>query len=114
MAATMIDEHPYLAFYLVGCGLVVGLTLANVALHWVLGWITKGNIVTANLRKLQPSAETPFLVKAGKFIGTVAFEALLSWINVVVITWKMMALLLRTAREAVSSAPDRSRDCGFR
>ena len=103
---TMLDDHPYVALYLLGCAMVFALTVVKLTLHWALAWITKSNVLAANLKKLQPLVETPFWTKVGKFFGTVALEAALSWINVAVGTWQILALLLRTVREALSSSPE--------
>src|ERR1700690_10720 len=80
-----VEDHPYLSLYLLGCALVVVLTLANVTLHWCLAWVTKANIVAGNLKKLKPPVHVSFLVKVGKFLGTIILESLLSWLNVLVI-----------------------------
>ena len=102
----MLADHPYLRLYLLGCALVVPFWVASLTFRWVLAWITKGNIMAANFRKLQPTARTPFWARTGKFIWSVVSEVSLSWVNVIVITWKFVVLLLRVAREALSSAPE--------
>jgi hypothetical protein len=62
---------------------------------------------------LDPPVKTSFLIRGGKFIGAVVLEAALSWINVAVLVWKIVTLLLRTARDAFSSAPESIKQLRF-
>jgi hypothetical protein len=101
------DDHPYLAIYLLGSALTTVLIVAKLVLHWVLAWITSANILATNLNKLQPVApQTSVRRRAGKWLGLFLLEAALSWINVLAIAWQILSLLLRTARDALSSAPE--------
>ena len=52
-----IDEHPYLFIYFLGSGLVLILSMFNMTLLWLISWITKGNVLAKNLKKLQPPDE---------------------------------------------------------
>ena len=110
----MLGNHPYLALYLLGGALAVVLTLGHVVLGYVLRWVTKGNIIAANLRKLEPPRpETTFWKEAAKFVGNVLFNATLSWIFVVFIVWIILTLVLHTARDALSSVPESIKQLRF-
>jgi hypothetical protein len=101
------DGHPLVGLYLLGCVLAVALTLVHLVLVHVLGWVTKGNIVAANVRKLQaPQPKTPFLKASAQFIGNLLFNGILSWLFVLFVSWIILRLVLNTAREAWSSAPE--------
>jgi hypothetical protein len=107
-------DHPYLAWYLVGCVFVIALTLAKLTLWWALTWATKGNVLAANLRKLHaPAAKVGWVTATMKFVRTVVFEAVLSWINVVAILWQMAMMLLRTTREALTPVPESIKELRF-
>jgi ABC-type multidrug transport system fused ATPase/permease subunit len=101
-----INEHPYLSLYFLGCVLVVILTLLKIILLWAVEWLTKANILNKNLKKLLPPDENTFGKKTTLFVGTLALEAALSWINVVVMLWQIITALLRTVRDVFSSAPE--------
>jgi hypothetical protein len=102
-----LDDHPYLAIYLLGCGLVPVLAVTYLLLGWILSWITKANVVAKNLRKLQPPLnKAPFWARAGKFLATWVAEVALSWISVAMQAWRFVSVLLRTTREILSSEPE--------
>jgi hypothetical protein len=102
-----LDDHPYLLIYLIGCGLSLIAAFASIVLQWALSWVTKANVVAKNLRKLEPaSAKTPIPVRVRKFVVTCIWQAALSWIAVVWEAWRIVLLLLRTAREALTSEPE--------
>ena len=100
------DQHPYLFIYLVGCMLVLILSMLKIAMVWLLGWITKTNVAAKNLKKIEPVDEQTFGSKAAAFIGVLALEAALSWINVVAVVWQMAVTLLKVIREALVSTPE--------
>ena len=102
----LIDDHPYLFFYLVGCILVVVFFLVKITIFWVINWITKGNILNKNLKKLLPPDERNFGEKVALFFGALILEMALSWINVVIVLWQITSTLFRTAREVFSSTPE--------
>lgn len=101
-----IDRHPYIFYYLVGCVLVVTLTVIKVVLFFAIDWIIKANIVKKNLQKVLPPDDMGFGVKAAKFIGTIMVEALFSWINVAVVLWQIATTLLRVVRDQLQSTPE--------
>src|ERR1700693_3122699 len=101
-----IHSHPYLFIYLIGCILVVILTLIKISLFWTIAWITKGNILNKNLKKLLPPNKETFIKKVTQFFGVLLLETALSWINVVVVLWQITTALLRTVREVFSSTPE--------
>jgi len=101
-----IDEHPYLAIYLMGSVLVVILTLVKVVLFPAIDWLTKGNILKKNLKKLMPPDVRTFAVKFATLGGQILFEAALSWINVVVIIIQIPITLLRVIRDGFTSVPE--------
>ncbi|GEM_PF-2028260 len=101
-----IDNHPFIFFYLVGCVLVVVLTVFKVIFFWTINWIIKANILNKNLRKVLPPDDVTFMEKVARLVGTLVVEVMLSWINVVVILWQIVVALLRTARDLLSPAPE--------
>jgi hypothetical protein len=102
-----IDQHPYVFIYLLGCVAVVLLSISNVALFWIIAWITKGNVVRKNLKKLEPEDDEPSLaIKAAGFVALLLFEVALSWIGVLVALWQTASMLLKTLREAITSTPE--------
>src|SRR5438445_206047 len=101
-----MGNHPYLALYLAGCVLVLALTLFKIILVWAIGWLTKGNIVALNIKKLQPHEKTTFSERTGILVFTLVFEAALSWINVAVCLWQIASVLLTALREALTSTPE--------
>jgi hypothetical protein len=109
-----LDNHPYLAIYLLGCGFVPVLAVTCVAFTWVLSWITKANVVAKNLRKLEPSqSKAPFASRAGKFLATWTAEMALSWISVAVLAWRTVSVFFRTIREIFSSVPEAVRQLRY-
>lgn len=102
----LIDNHPYLFFYLLGSFFAILLILFKVFLFWFIAWITKANIVHKNLRKLMPPEEKSILLKIVIFIGTLLFESLLSWVNVLVASWQIISGGLRIVRELLQPAPE--------
>jgi len=100
------ETHPYLLIYLLGCMLVLILSMLKVAMFWLIGWITKTNVAAKNLKKIAPVDEQTAGSKAATFIGVLAFEAALSWINVVVAIWQIAVTLLKVVREALVSTPE--------
>ena len=100
------DIHPYLSIYLIGCALVVFLTLFKVVIFWFIGWITKENILNKNLKKLQYPDETTFTSKTLLFLGATVLEAVLSWVNVLVIHFQIIKMLLNVVREALTTKPE--------
>ena len=101
-----LDLHPIILFYLAGCVLVVVLIFFKIILFWTIDWIIKANILKKNLRKVLPPNAMTFMEKGVRLVLTLVVEALLSWINVVVILWQIAATLLRTARDLLSPAPE--------
>lgn len=101
-----IDRHPFIFFYLVGCILVVALILFKVVLFWSIDWIIKANVFNKNLRKVLPPDDMTFGEKAADFVCILVVEALLSWINVVVVLWQIATTLLRVARDKLQPAPE--------
>lgn len=107
------DIHPYLSIYLIGCALVVFLTLFKAVFYWFIVWITRENILNNNLKKLQSPDERTFPEKALLFLGTIALEAALSWINVIVIILQIIKLLLNVIREALTTKPEAVKELRF-
>jgi hypothetical protein len=101
-----IDQHPYVFIYLLGCALVVILSMFKMLLFWLIAWITKGNIFVKNVKKLDPVDEQGFGQKIAVFIGILTFEAALSWINVLVVICQIAVNLLKILREALASTPE--------
>ncbi|VAW64332.1 hypothetical protein MNBD_GAMMA08-1219 [hydrothermal vent metagenome] len=100
------DIHPYLSIYLIGCALVVFLTIFRVVFFWFIRWITKENILNKNLKKLQYLDESTFTSKAFLFLGAIVLEAALSWVNVLVIIFQIIKMLLNVIREALTAKPE--------
>jgi len=100
-----IDQHPYVFIYLLGCVFVVILMIFKVTLFWFIDWITKGDVLKKNLKKLNRDDES-FGSKVITFLPLVAFEVVLSWINVIVATWQIITTLFKVVREALASTPE--------
>jgi hypothetical protein len=100
------DLHPYWTLYLLGCAFVPPLLAVRALLFYALRWITKGNILEANLKKLNPPEKKAAEGRLLKFVWNLVLEAAFSWINVLVLVWSTLALLLRTTRDAFSAAPE--------
>jgi hypothetical protein len=101
-----IDRHPYLFIYLLGCGLVWTIAIFNLALFWVLAWITKSNVLAKNLKKLQPPDEESRGAKVLAFAAALMLEAALSWVGVAAALWKTLSTLFTMLREALASTPE--------
>lgn len=101
-----IDNHPYLSIYLLGSILVVALTFIKISLFYIVDWITKGNILTKNLKKIDKPDEKSWYLKILLFLGTVLFEAALSWVNVLVILVQIPWTLIKVLRDLITSAPE--------
>jgi hypothetical protein len=101
-----LDNHPYIFIYLLGCSLVIILTFVKLVLFYAIDWVTKGTILKKNLKKLMPPDEKSILRKTVAFLGIVAIETLLSWINVFVILWQIIAGLFRILRELLTPVPE--------
>lgn len=86
--------------------MVIILTLANLILFWSICWITKGNILRQNLKKVQAPDDLTFLQQACIYIGLLLLNALFSWINVLLIPLEMIKMLLNVLREALASTPE--------
>jgi hypothetical protein len=100
-------SSPYLMIYLLGCLVVLVLLPLKLVLIWVINWITKSNIVIANLKKIGPPETTKeFFVRAGIRLGVLIVEVPLSWINVVVILWQILRLILQSMREILTPVPE--------
>jgi hypothetical protein len=104
-----IDQHPYLAIYLLGCIFALLLIAFKLLLFPFIAWITKANIAATNLKKLDdPEAEVAktFLQKAAVFVAVVIFESLLSWTNVLMAIWQIIKLLFTVVRDAFTQQPE--------
>jgi hypothetical protein len=100
------DQHPYISIYLTGCVLAVVLIFFKVILTWIVCWVTKENILNKNVKKIQKPNDRSFLLKAGLFMGGLIFEAALSWVNVIVVTWQIFTIPFRVLRETLTTVPD--------
>ena len=102
-----IDGHPLLLFYLIGCALVVILTLVKVILYWSIDWAIKANILRKNLEKLVcPPNDSTYTKSALIFLGQLLLEAALSWINVIIILWQIPTALFRVLRDVFTPTPE--------
>jgi hypothetical protein len=107
-----IDKHPYFSIYLLGSALFVILAMLNMVLEWLLDWITKDNILQANLKKLQPSDETSQMGVLGHIV-IIIFEAALSWINVIVAIWRIAKNVMYSLRYFLASKPEEIKSLEF-
>lgn len=106
--------NEYLFIYLVGCLFAFLLILIKSVVGFFLAWLFKGNIFQKNLKKIQsPPDERTFIQKALVIIGTLLFESLLSWINVIVALWQILAMLFRVIRETLVSVPEEIKQLRF-
>lgn len=98
--------NEYLFFYLLGCGLVLGLSMFNLAFFWLLAWITKGNVLAKNLKKLQPPDDESRGIKIFALAAGMLLEMALSWIGVLAALWMMLSRVFKILREALTSTPE--------
>lgn len=103
---TWIERHPLILLYLVGCVLVVALTVFKVILFRVIDWVIRANVLKRNLTKVLPPDEKTFGEKAARSLMTFTVEALLSWINVIVILWQIVVTSIRVARDLLQPVPE--------
>ena len=101
-----MDLQPYLSIYLLGCILVIILTLVKLIIFTIIDWFTKANILTKNLKKIAVRDKRPAHRRVLESIGWFILEILLSWINVFVITWQVIIGVLRILRETFNSVPE--------
>ncbi|MEW8403719.1 MAG: hypothetical protein AB2689_28885 [Candidatus Thiodiazotropha taylori] len=106
MELTSLDIHPYLLIYLIGCVLVVVMLPIQMTLFWIIKWVTKENNLNKNLKKLQPPKEEGLLQRFLFVIVMIVIEALLSWINVIVILFKTLKYILSILRESLTQKPE--------
>lgn len=101
-----LDEHPYVAGYLVGCIVAFLFYLFQVVVLSCLSWITKANIVRKNLNKIQTPDTSSLLDQIMTYGLIILLNVALSWIGVVMALWAMLVILFNTARELFTSTPE--------
>ncbi len=110
-------NNGWFVIYALGCICAVVVMTVNVAVAWVIGWVTHANTVNRNLKKLQPPDTTPWVVRAGTFIGIAVFAvletALLSWISVALGVWRFIRVILELFRNLFASVPEAVRTLRF-
>lgn len=102
-----------LYIYLAGCVAVVLLMQVKLFIFWFAAWITKGNVLAANLKKLKPPDDRRLISKAATYVGIVLVEALLSWINVFIIIFQTLKMLLNVLRESLTETPESIKSLRF-
>jgi hypothetical protein len=105
--------NEYLFVYLAGCLVALFVILLKAILQWFLLWISKENVLQKNLKKLEPPDARSFHAKALTIIGVLLFESLLSWINVVVGIWQIIALPLKLLRARLAAVPEEVKQLRF-
>jgi hypothetical protein len=106
-----LDRHPYVALYLLGCVVDLVLNLVHVVLFFLIGWVTKANILAANLRKLE--TPVPLAERFKKGVRAIILDVLFSWLGALGVLWNTTAMVLRSVREAVSSVPESVKQLRF-
>lgn len=101
-----IDEHPYVVLYLVGCVLAVVLMLVKLVVCGLVNWMTKTYTLSKNLKKILPPEELNFAQRAAVLLGGLLLAVALSWINVLVLLWQIVAAVLQPLRQLLSSTPE--------
>lgn len=101
-----IDEHPYVAGYLIGCLVSFFLYLFQVIVLTCLNWITKANILRKNLNKIKSPDTSSFADKIMMYGLIILFNVALSWVGVAMSLWAMLAILFSTARELLTTIPE--------
>lgn len=107
-----MDAHPYISVYLIGSALSVILAVFTALLLWVLSWLTKSGVVARNLRKIA----TPPVSRGHEwtmFFVSLALEAMLSWIGVVIAIVAIPWHILKAVREALTSMPQGVQDLRY-
>ena len=103
---TWLEEHPYVLLYLVGCVAAALLSLVHLVIFGLIRWMTKTNTLNRNLNKILPPDERALYEKVATNLTAIALSVALSWINVLVVAWQILAGLLGTVRELFSSTPE--------
>ncbi len=101
-----VNQHPYISIYLLGSLSVVFLSFFKIILFYVVDWITKGNILSKNLKKLEKKDTRAWYQKSLIFIGVLLLEAALSWINVVVVLVQIPYTLFKVLRDVFTQTPE--------
>jgi hypothetical protein len=108
-----LEEHPLLAIYLLGGCVVLMLALFKMALFASINWAIRHDVLNKNIKKILPPEERPFRTRLLMASGVLAFEMLLSWINVAVILWQMGIQLLGLFRDQLQPAPEAIKELRF-
>jgi hypothetical protein len=108
-----LEEHPLLAIYLLGGCVVLILALFKMALFAAISWVIRHDVLNKNIKKILPPEERPFRTRLLMASGVLAFEMLLSWINVAVILWQMGIQLLGLFRDQLQPAPEAIKELRF-
>jgi hypothetical protein len=101
-----LDDHPYIAIYLVGCLVTLVLIVAKATIFSVIDWATKANILTKNLKKLAPPDTKRWWDKVTGFVFLALIEIALSWINVPIALWQVSTGLFRVLRDLLTPVPE--------
>ena len=108
------DEHPFVFVYLLGCAISVVVQLLASALLHVLAWITKDNVLAANLRKvITPPDKRSAWQKVGAYLGVLLLEATLSWISVLLTLGALLWRMLKILRDAFTTTPQAIQELRF-
>jgi hypothetical protein len=101
-----LDDHPYLAFYLVGCAAAFCLAFVVQVEAYFIGWATKGNTLRKNLKKIQDPAGNNFKVTVSVFAFGLVSGVISSWIGVLQYFWRIVWMPMSVLREALTSTPE--------
>jgi hypothetical protein len=99
-------NHSYLAIYLVGCLVSVGLVIMHVCVVCFVNWFTKATIFQKNMKKLGPPETQSWQDKASVLAGLIFLYIILSWIATPYLLWQIFADPLRALRESLTSVPE--------
>lgn len=101
-----ILDNTYFVIYILGCIASFLLIVFGTFYFWFLKWITKGNIILKNLKKISFPEEETLREKILIFIVSSFFGVLLSWINVIFLCWQILRETFLVLRELLLPVPE--------
>lgn len=101
-----LEDHPYVAGYLLGCMFAFLFYIFQVVVLSCLSWITKANIIRKNLNKIKARDTSSITDKILTYGLMILLNVALSWIGVVMTIWQILVIIFNTARELFTSTPE--------
>lgn len=98
---------PYIYIYLSGCICYALLLPIKMFVFYFIYWITKDNILVKNIKKINPPDKKLTFGERITIYGIfIAVDVTLSWINVAIVLWQIIAELFNVLRHIFTSVPE--------